>query len=265
MSDSSTAEITRQSLSKRLRAGETLYTAWSGIPDPLVVETLARAGFDAVTLDMQHGFHTTDSVLRGIPAATLAGAPAIVRIPVGRYDMASRALDFGAQAVIAPMINSMDDARNFAEFMKVPPQGTRSWGPMRTIMLHGYGDLPTYKAHANQDTLAIAMIETRSALAEIDDILNLSGIDGVFVGPSDFSLVWSEGESVNPVMDDMMPAIAEIAEKAHRAGKIPAILAVSSEIARRYRDMGFRLIALANDTAYLLAGAGAMLKNTGQD
>ena len=75
------------SLRSRLAAGETLYTAWSAIPDPLVAEFSARAGFDAVTLDMQHGCHTTESVMRGVAAVTLFGKPAIVRIPVGDLDI----------------------------------------------------------------------------------------------------------------------------------------------------------------------------------
>ena len=125
----------------RLRAGETLFTAWSAIPDPLVAEFLARTGFDAVTLDMQHGCHSTESVMRGVAAITLAGKPAIVRIPVGRFEMASRALDFGATAVIAPMVNSVADASAFAAAMKFPPLGERSWGPTRVLALHGIAEL----------------------------------------------------------------------------------------------------------------------------
>ena len=117
------------SLADRLTSGETIFTAWSGIPDALTVELLAGQGFDAVTLDMQHGGHHEDSVLRGIVPVLRAGKPPLVRIPVGRFDMASRALDFGAEAVIAPMVNSLDDARRFAASMKYPPLGERSWGP----------------------------------------------------------------------------------------------------------------------------------------
>jgi 4-hydroxy-2-oxoheptanedioate aldolase len=150
-------------LRERLGAGETLYTAWSGIPDPLVAEFLARTSFDAVTLDMQHGCHTTESVLRGVAAIKLAGKPAVVRIPVGSFDMASRALDFGAAAVIAPMVNSLADARAFAGFMKFPPLGERSWGPTRLLALQGKSSPQAYLESANGETLAIAMIETRAA------------------------------------------------------------------------------------------------------
>ena len=103
------------SLAERLRSGEKLYTAWSGIPDVTTTEVLAASAFDVITLDMQHGGHHEDSVLKATGAILAAGKPAVVRIPVGRFDMASRALDFGADAVIAPMVNSIEDAQRFAE------------------------------------------------------------------------------------------------------------------------------------------------------
>src|SRR3954452_20462488 len=136
-------------LGDRFRGGESLFTAWSAIPDPLVAEFLARSGFDIVTLDMQHGCHTVDSILRGIAAIRLAGKPSLVRIPVGRFETASRALDFGADGVIAPMVNSRADAVAFAASMKLPPLGKRSWGPTRVLHLRGDLNLQNYLANAN--------------------------------------------------------------------------------------------------------------------
>lgn len=175
------------SLSSRLRAGETVLSAWSSLPEPLTVEILAHSAFDAVTLDMQHGGHDEASILRSLGLVLNAGKPPVVRIPVGRFDMASRALDFGAHAVIAPMINSVDDARRFAAAMKYPPVGERSWGVFRANADYGAPGSNDYLTTANHDTLAFAMIETRDAYDALDAILDVRGIDGVFVGPSDFS------------------------------------------------------------------------------
>ena len=111
------------SLAARLAADETLITCWSGVPDALTAEIMARQGFHVVTLDMQHGGHHEDSVLRCLAPIQAAGKPSIVRIPVGRWDAASRVLDFGADAVIAPMINSVEDARAFAAAVKYPATG----------------------------------------------------------------------------------------------------------------------------------------------
>ncbi len=144
--------MAENSLRSRLEAGETLFTAWSAIPDPLVAEFLARSTFDAVTLDMQHGCHSTESIMRGVAAIKLAGKPAIVRVPIGRFEMASRALDFGAEAVIAPMVNSVADAKAFAASMKFPPLGERSWGPTRVLALHGAASPQAYLESANRET-----------------------------------------------------------------------------------------------------------------
>jgi 4-hydroxy-2-oxoheptanedioate aldolase len=254
--------MANQSLRSRLKAGETLYTAWSAIPEPLVAEFSARAGFDCETLDMQHACHTTHSVMRGGTAVTLLGKPAIVRIPIGEFATASRALDFGAAAVIAPMVNSVADAKAFGAAMKFPPMGERSWGPTRVVALHGAPNLQTYLETANADTLAIAMIETRAAQAVLDEILAIESIDGVFVGPSDFSLAYSNGAKIDPNDSEMLKAAADIAARATKAGKFPCTLAITAEAGRRARDLGFRLIALGNDFGYVTAGAKSLLNET---
>jgi 4-hydroxy-2-oxoheptanedioate aldolase len=246
-------------LAERLAADQTIFTAWSGIPDPLVAEFSARAGFDAVTLDMQHGCHSTDSVMRCISAVALAATPAVVRIPVGRFDMASRALDFGAAGVIAPMVNSVADAEALAEATKYPPLGGRSWGPTRVMALAGRSDGPAYLREANKESVAIAMIETRAALAAADAIMGVEGIDGIFVGPSDLSVALSDGAQIAAEDEDMLMVAKGLADRARALGKFAGIFAFSGEAGRRYAGMGFRFIALASDFNYITAGAKALL------
>lgn len=246
-------------LAARLSAGDVVFTAWSLLPDALTVEALAATAVDAVTLDMQHGGHHEDSVLRGLAPIIAAGKPGVVRVPVGRFDMASRALDFGAQAVIAPMVNTLADARAFAAAMKYPPLGQRSWGPgfaMERLRAH---DAHAWINEENGRTLAFAMIETREALAIVDDILAVPGIDGVFVGPADFSIAWSGGRTVDPSLPEMMDSIAHIAARAAAAGKHAAIYVVDPALVGRYRAMGFRLMALGGESRYMALGATALL------
>lgn len=248
------------SLKTRLEAGDTLTTAWSGVPDTLTVELLSAQGFDAVTLDMQHGGHHEDSVLRGIPAILRTGKPALVRIPVGRFDMASRALDFGAEAVIAPMVNSVADARLFAASMKYPPVGERSWGPTYAFPRHGKGDFADWLRDSNHRTLAIAMVETRAAYEALDGILETPGIDGIFLGPSDFSIAWSRGSLINATYEDMMPTVADIATRARQAGKHCAIYVLDPAVAGRYVAMGYRLLAMGSEHSLMRLGADNLLK-----
>lgn len=248
------------SLATRLRSGENVLSAWSMISDPLLLEGVSAFDFDAVTLDMQHGSHTESSIVQGIATVKAAGKPVVVRVPVGRFDTASRALDFGANAVIAPMINSAEEAKAFAAAMKYPPVGERSWGPLRSEVSYGQIGSNDYLLAANQETLSFAMIETRAAFEALDAILAVRGIDGVFVGPADFSIAWSNGREANPFSEAIVEPLALIAKKAAASNKLAGIYAPNVAFAKRYNALGFRFITLASDKGYLATGANAMLE-----
>ena len=110
-------------LARRLRAGETIYGAWCMIGSPIVGETIAREGFAAIVLDAQHGLWDTASLIVGVAAINHAEATPVIRVPLTDFALVSRALDFGAEAIIAPMINSVSEARQFAAAAKYPPLG----------------------------------------------------------------------------------------------------------------------------------------------
>ncbi len=245
-------------LRQRFEAGQTTFTAWSSLPEPMTIEALAGTAFDSVTLDMQHGAHSEDSVMRCLPPVVARGKAAIVRIPVGRFDAASRALDFGADAVIAPMINSAADARAFAGFMKYPPLGERSWGPTIAMGRRGLAG-PAVLAGDNRSTMALAMIETRQAFAALDDILAVDGIDGIFVGPSDLSLAFSDGARVAPDSPEIVPAVERVAEACKAAGKLCGIYLVDVAAAGRLIGTGYSLFAIGAEGRLMNAGADALL------
>jgi 4-hydroxy-2-oxoheptanedioate aldolase len=252
------------SLKQRLESDAVVFTSWSGVPDALTVEIMAAQGFDAVTLDMQHGGHNEDSVLRCLAPVLSAGKAAIVRVPVGRFDMASRALDFGAEAVIAPMINSVADARAFAAAMKYPPLGGRSWGPTYAFPRHGQGDHQQWLRTSNERTLSFAMIETREALDALDGILATPGIDAIFLGPGDFSIAWTEGRQVNSTLEAIMETVASVAKRARAAGKHAGIYVTDQAIAGRFVDMGYRLLATGSEHQLIAQGAAGLLSSLKQ-
>lgn len=247
-----------QSLATKLRGDYVLVTAWSAIPDPQVADILARCPYDAVTLDMQHGQQTFESVITGTAAIRAAGKHAIVRIPVGDFATASRALDAGVEAVIAPMINSEDDARAFAASVKYPPVGERSWGPLRAMSILDM-DGQTYLEKANETCLAIAMIETPQAIKNIDAIMAVDGIDGVLVGPGDLSLTLSKGAKIDPSGKQAQAAVKKIATKAKAAGKSCTIFVVSIKDAHSAKKMGANMLCLGVDAMLMQAGAHALL------
>src|ERR1700691_1840275 len=172
-------------LAKRLRDGETVFSGWCGLPYPLIAEALAREGFPAVTIESQHGLWDVAGILHGVAAIRQGGAAPIVRVPLNDFALVSRSLDFGAEGIIAPMINTPADARAFAAAAKFPPMGERSWGPHRVTALAGLADQTVYLREANDHVVTLAMIETRTALENLEAILATPGIDGLFLGPSD--------------------------------------------------------------------------------
>ena len=208
------------SLARRLRAGETVYTGWCPLGAPIVAETLAREGFNTVTLDQQHGLWDTAATVVGIAAMRAGGAAPLVRIPLGAFDVASRVLDMGAEGIVAPMINTVADARAFVSAAKFPPLGERSWGPQRAMTLAGVSDPKAYLRDANDNIVTLAMIETKTAMDNIDAIAGTPGIDVLFVGPSDLSIGLSNGAELDPHSATVEAALDKIIAAANKAGKI---------------------------------------------
>ena len=245
-------------LARALRSGG-VYSAWVGVNDAQVAENLAREDFDAITLDMQHGSVDLVGAGRAILSVALAGKPTVVRIGVGDFAAASRVADAGAAGVIAPMINSVEDARSFADFMKFPPLGRRSWGPRACGPLSGFVG-PAYLHEANAITLAIAMIETREALDALDGILATPGIDGVFVGPSDLSIALSTGGAVEPRGAAVEAALTQIVEAARRHGKFAGLFCFDGAQAKAARARGIAFTSIATDALLMRAAARAELE-----
>jgi 4-hydroxy-2-oxoheptanedioate aldolase len=247
-------------LAGRLRSGETVFSGWCGLPYPIVAEMLARDGFPAVTIESQHGLWDVAGILAGIAAVRQGGAAPIVRVPWGDFALVSRALDFGAEGIIAPMINTVADARALAGAGKFPPIGERSWGPHRATTFAGLSDQSIYLREANDHIVTLAMIETRAALQNFDAIIETPGVDGFFLGPSDLSIALSDGKSVDPLSEEVERELDRMIAGAQRAKKIPGAYCHSAERAVALAKRGVKFLAVSSDLAMLRAGAAAAMK-----
>jgi len=245
-------------LSERLRRSEPLYVGWSTTAHPWLAGELARAGFEAVCCDMQHGTHDETSATAAVAAIVAAGAAPMVRVPVEAGPMASYMLDSGAELIVAPMVNTAEEAQRLVEFTKFPPLGKRSWGPTTAFNLYGIEAPASYLARAN-DAPLLAMIETQQAIDNLEDILSVEGVGGTFVGPSDLSIALSRGAHVAPSAPETHAAAKAIGDATRRHGKIAAILALTPDDARTARDNGFQVIILGTDFILLRDGARAFL------
>jgi 4-hydroxy-2-oxoheptanedioate aldolase len=247
-------------LARALRAGETVFSGWCSLPYPIVAEIIGREGFAAVTLEAQHGLWDVNALLTGVAAVRQGGAAPVVRVPVADFALVSRALDFGAEGIIAPMINTAADARAFAAAAKYPPIGERSWGPHRVTSLAGLTDQSVYLREANDNVITLAMIETRTALGNLEAIVDTPGIDGLFLGPSDLSIALSDGKSLDPLSKDVERELDRIVAASQKAGKIPGAFCHTAERAAALQKRGMRFLAVMSDLAMLRAGIGAALK-----
>jgi len=248
------------SLASRLKAGETVFSGWCGLASPIVAELVGREGFPAVTLDGQHGLWDTAAVVSAVAHVRLAGAAPIVRIPVGEFATVSRALDFGAEGIIAPMINTVADARAYVSCAKFPPVGDRSWGPHRATTLANMPDQKVYLREANAATVTFAMIETRTALDNVEAIAATPGIDALFLGPADLSIALSNGADVDPMAATVDREIDRMTAAATKAGKIMGAYCHNAERAVALAKRGVRFLAVGSDMGFLRAGAAATLK-----
>jgi 4-hydroxy-2-oxoheptanedioate aldolase len=242
-------------LAAGIRSGGVL-SAWIGVNDLFVAESMAREAFDTVTLDMQHGGIDFVGAARAVHAVAAVGKPTVARVNVGDFATASRLADAGVAGVIAPMINVKDDARRFAEFMKFPPIGARSWGPRSALSFSGLSG-PEYLQAANRFTLAIAMIETPEALASVEDILSVEGIDGVFVGPSDLSITLSNGAKIDPHGEAVNAAIDHIVAVAKSRGKFVGLWCLDGARAKFALGRGVAFCTVSSDQLLMRAAAKA--------
>lgn len=245
-------------LKRLLDAGNTVLCGWCCITDLRYLETITEFDFDAIVLDMQHGFFDETSIQNAIATLVARGKAPLVRIPLARWDTASRVMDFGALAVIAPMINNADDARAFVSATRFVPVGNRSFGPRHAATLYGL-DTNEYLNEYDQCSLALAMIETREACANLDEIIGMDGIDGVLIGPGDLSISFRQ----NPIPDaygvDTIDVVSDIVTRCRQAGKKTAAFTFDTQAANRLQAMGVDIVSVGLDVTYIADGVNSHL------
>lgn len=242
----------------RLRSG-TVFAFWSVVPNQHLVEAVARGGYDGVVLDAQHGLYDLAGIERMVPSVVSCGADALVRLPLGDLALGARGLDLGCAAVIVPMVNTAEEARAAVAVLKFPPVGARSYGPLRGLAYSGL-ERTDYVHRANHITVLFAMVETDTALRNIDAIAAVDGIDGLFVGPNDLAVSLTRGHAADPAHPLVMQAVEKVRLQCVRHGKIAGIYANTPELARDYAGRGYRLVAMGNEISFASAGAKAALE-----
>jgi 4-hydroxy-2-oxoheptanedioate aldolase len=236
-------------------AGKPVVNGWLAIPSGFTAEVMAQAGWDSLTVDIQHGVQDYMSMVACFQGMQPHGVTPMVRVPWNEPGIIGKVLDGGAKGVICPMVNTEKEARDLVSFCRYPPHGTRSFGPIRSGIYGAAGDT----AAANEDVLVIPMIETKTAVENLEAIVAVPGVDAIYIGPSDLSLSYG----MKPLQDRQEPEFLAILDHirttAQKAGVKVGIHTMTGAYSKQMFERGFNLATIMNDSGLMLTAARAQV------
>ncbi len=235
---------------QKMLRGEASIGAEAGLGSILSAEMISRVGFDYVVVDMQHGAWTEESAHNAFRAIALGPALPMARVRRNDFGLIGRLLDIGAMGIIAPMVNSVEEAEAVANAARYPPLGGRSNGNFGTGFL---GD--DYQEHANEEIFVAVQIESAPAVEYAEGILAVEGIDGCWIGPGDLSA----SMGTTPGTDEHTAAIRSVIAACRKTGKVPGISLGSVELANFWISEGCQFVTCGDDGSWMTAGAEAAL------
>ncbi len=235
--------------------GEQTIGLWLSLANTYSAEAMSKLGFDWVCIDMQHGLIDYTDLVNMLPAISNSDATPLVRVPWNEPYEIMKALDAGAYGVIIPMVNNRKEAEQAVMACRYPPLGNRSFGPIRGALYGGRG----YALEANNQIACIAMIETAEGIANADEIMSTSGLDGIYIGPADLALSMGLPAMGDQPQDEHLVVVKELLEKC-KAHKIAAGIHTSSlEYAQKYLALGFNFVTLGSDSGHMAKNAAREL------
>ena len=244
-------------LKDKLSTRDSVSGLWLTMGSAVVTEIVGDAGFDWVLIDLEHGLGGEHDALRMLQVLSGTSVASIVRVPSFNSDLIKCVLDFGASAIMAPMVDNQREASEFIRLLRYPPEGLR--GLTSASRASDYGrNFSVYFQNANEKITGIVQVETAEAVESIDEIVAVPGVDVVFVGHSDLSLsLGCFGDFDNPLM---RRAENKITQACVRHGKIAGMLLKSSMSIDDYRERGFSFFGLGSDVGCLKNGIHQLLE-----
>lgn len=238
-------------LRSRWAADATVLNGWLHLPDAIAAEVMARAGWDSLTVDLQHGMSGDAAALSMLQAITGTAVVPLVRVPGLEPWRIMRMLDWGFLGVICPMVETAAQAQALVRACRYPPHGDRSFGPTRAALIYG----SDYGTWADAEVLVFAMIETVRGLDNLDEILATPGLSGIYVGPGDLGQTMGIGAKLDRNDADFLETLRDVAQRTTARGLIPGVFAVSSAYGHQLAEFGYRLITLSSDFRLLNTAA----------
>jgi len=239
---------------EKLKRGETVFgCAIQCYRSPMVVKTLAAAGFDYIFIDLEHGAFDVETVQDMVETAVAAGITPLVRVGELLYSLVARALDVGAQGIVLPRVEDPALLATALQWMKFPPEGCRGFGVLPPLVDFSQKPMAAVMEHLNRNTLAVVQFETVAALERAEQLLGVNGVDVAMIGPADLSVsLGCPGEFTAP---QLVGAVQRFIRQCERAGVIPGIHCRDAEQAEYWARQGMRLVGAGGEHRLLLERA----------
>ncbi|APG45598.1 HpcH/HpaI aldolase family protein [Phaeobacter porticola] len=238
-----------------LISGERQIGCWMSFGESAVAEIMGTCGFDWLVIDGEHAPNDIRSIRDHLISLAASDSHPVVRVPIGETWIIKQVLDAGAQTILVPMVESAEQADALVRACRYPPHGARGVGATaaRATM---FGSARDYIQTADQQVCLLLQVENQQGIKNLDDILSVQGIDGVFIGPADLSTdMGYQGNSAHP---EVRAVIADALTRIKDAGKAPGILGVTPDETQAYLDMGAQFLAVGIDVLLLAQNARAL-------
>ena len=252
----------KNKLKEIFKSGKSAINGWLQIPNSFTAELMAKQNWDSLTLDMQHGVIDYQNAVAMLQAISSTNVVPMARVNWNEPGQIMKILDAGAYGIICPMVSNKKEAEKFVKACIYPPNGYRSYGPIRGLIYGG----PDYAEKANDEILKFAMIETKESLENLDEIMKTPGLDGVYIGPADLSLAIGEKPSFDkPEGDPVYKVIMEILDHAKKNKLVAGIQNGQPEYAEKMINKGFQLVTIGSDQRYMTAASKTALGKLKKD
>ncbi|MFK7744720.1 MAG: HpcH/HpaI aldolase/citrate lyase family protein [Roseobacter sp.] len=235
-----------------LMAGDTLFGCWMSIGEGYTAHILGRAGFDWLLIDGEHSPNDIRSIRDQVLALESSNSEVVVRVPVGETWIIKQILDLGVQTILVPIVETAEQAKDLVRACRYPPEGTRGVG-YSVSRAGGFGAYDNYGPTAGDQICLLVQVETKLGLENLDEIIAVEGVDGVFIGPADLSASLNYlGQAMHP---DMQATILAALKQISDSGKAAGILTTDDGMIQSSLNSGARFVAVAMDIAMLLGNA----------
>ena len=247
----------KNKLKELFKEGKPIINSWLAVPSSFSAEVMAQQGWDSLTIDMQHGLIDYPNAVSILQAISTTETMPMARVNWNEPGQIMKILDAGCYGIICPMVSNRKEAENFIQACQYPPNGYRSFGPIRASIYGGDG----YAKHADQEILKLAMIETKEALEKLDEILDTPNLDGIYIGPADLSLAVGEEPGFDkPESTKAYKEILRILDAAKKRNLLAGLHNGTAEYAQKMIEKGFNLVTVGSDSRYIASGAKSDLE-----